>query len=422
MIHYFKCSNFHSINEEVTLDFRVSKSVGSKGPGYAQSLSDPSVYLSKVIAIFGPNASGKTNVIRVLSFLAWFISSSFETGPKAIEPEGPKFLPLVPYIFGNRKDKTVFEVVFEIGSNLYKYHIETHHNKHLLSEELFLMNPATHHYNLLFSRTKQAEGGYDFQQKGYQAEIPEASINIETASIISIASQFRHAQSANIADYWNGVSFATNIHLRGRIDLSSNRKLLSAYTGALAESPNSIKKMVELLQLAGVRISDIEPKKITFEETDTLGDEPKKITYHPFFEHSVNGIKQEVRLPFEHESSGVQSLYMMLFPIIHVLESASAAPVVLDEMDSGIHPDVIPQIIRVFTSVTKNKNNHQLIITLHSNQVMDSLEKYQIYITENQHGFGTKLLPLDSIKGIRKDIRYSSAYRAGRFGGLPVID
>jgi AAA15 family ATPase/GTPase len=421
MIHYFKGSNFHSINDEVLLDFRTTAS-GARGDGYVQSKIDEDVFLKKVVAIFGPNESGKTNVLRILPYIAWLISSSFQ-------PSSKRNLALVPFLFGERKDLSAFEVVFELQNELFKYCVEISGAKEIVKEELFLMNPDTKHYRLLYKRLKiQDKDEYEIQDKGLSVNIPTDSANIPTASFIAVAAQFGHKKCRQISDYWELISKTTNIRATGRVDFSNDRARLSAYTEILKEHPETKKKLLSIFENLDIQIADIESKDVTRFTSPTDKDlesiQERDVTkeYHPFFIHSVSGENKKFSLPFHLESSGVQNLFALLIPAIPLLDNTLSAPLVLDEIDAGIHPNLIPEFIGIFRSFVRNPYNHQLLITLHSNQVMEVLEKNQIYLTDNGNRKGTRLYSLDSIKGVRKDISFSAAYRAGRFGGLPKID
>lgn len=95
MIHSFSCKNFYSFADESTIDFIVNKNAPQNN-GYFTTPSR--TRLSKVETVIGPNASGKTNILKVLPFLKWFLVDSFTLDPDAS-------IPLKPFSFGKKRMK-----------------------------------------------------------------------------------------------------------------------------------------------------------------------------------------------------------------------------------------------------------------------------------------------------------------------------
>src|SRR3989344_3830728 len=128
MIHSFSCKNFYSFEKLTTLDFEVNDNAPENN-GYFKAKSGSR--LSKVETVIGPNASGKTNVLKVLPFLKWLIIDSFNT-----KPEDP--IVVQSFAFGESKDKpTELSVVFEIDGKVYSYAF-TLTKQRILNEELKL--------------------------------------------------------------------------------------------------------------------------------------------------------------------------------------------------------------------------------------------------------------------------------------------
>lgn len=93
MINLFSCKNFYSFSDLTIVDF----SVNDKAPfnnGYFKASSQKR--LSKIATVVCPNASGKTNLLKILPFLKWLISDSFSANPSSS-------LPVKPFLFGKFK-------------------------------------------------------------------------------------------------------------------------------------------------------------------------------------------------------------------------------------------------------------------------------------------------------------------------------
>lgn len=416
MIHYFKASNFSSFQDEISLDFRTSPAKG-RGESFIKSEVLEDVRLSKVIAIFGPNASGKTNVLRVLSFVSWFITESFL---KKIDAS----MPYTRYLGNKKGSKTKIEVVFELQKTLYKYIVELIDSKWISYEQLSELNKDTNQFNQLYKRNKgNKDDSYEINDSGLSVEASKDAVNRDNASILSIASQFGHQKSNAIVSYWALIAAATNVdaefgHKDGTRSLSSPMKIAEElYKDA------ALKKMlVDVFNKMDVGLSDITIEEYNYKKptSDGRSTEDTKV-YFPSFKRESKSGSVSFEVPIYWESMGVMSLYSHLTTILQKLRSSTPSIVILDEIDSGIHPELIPQFLNIFRDSETNPHGHQLLVTLHSNQVMDCLEKNQIYFTEINE-LKTELYPLESIKNVRKDVSFSSAYRAGRFGALPQVD
>src|SRR3989338_8462351 len=112
MIHSFSCKNFYSFGEETLLDFEVN---GNAPENNGYFVAKSGVRLSKVETIIGPNASGKTNLLKVLPFLKWLIIDSFNFKPEDL-------IVIQPFAFGElNKKPSELSVVFEMDGQVYTY-------------------------------------------------------------------------------------------------------------------------------------------------------------------------------------------------------------------------------------------------------------------------------------------------------------
>src|ERR1700736_2789888 len=86
MIHHLEASNFYSLRGSQVIDLRVAANVPELPGRFAPAWRDAKELAPKVIALFGPNAAGKSNILRSLGFLSWFVSQSFRHPPDAFLP------------------------------------------------------------------------------------------------------------------------------------------------------------------------------------------------------------------------------------------------------------------------------------------------------------------------------------------------
>ena len=144
-------------------------------------------------------------------------------------------------------------------------------------------------------------------------------------------------------------------------------------------------------------------------ENDTPGNR------HVAFKHQ--GLDQPVDLHFE--SGGTKCLFHLL-PQIHVA-LANGTPIILDEVDSNLHVDIVSEIFRQFRSCETNPDNAQLLVTSHNVGLLDDLEKEELFIVEKGEDSGTCVHGAQDVRGLRRDTKLYPKYRAGVLGGIPKL-
>ena len=136
------------------------------------------------------------------------------------------------------------------------------------------------------------------------------------------------------------------------------------------------------------------------------------------FEHSVaTGSRQ---LDYDYESRGTQMLLSLLVPALDSL--ATGDLLIIDELDSSLHPNLAQAFLSLFEAADSNPNGAQLIFSTHDVALLGSglLAHDEIWITEkNREGIST-FTPLTDYR-IRSRVDVEMAYRNGRFGGIPNI-
>lgn len=363
--------------------------------------------LSKVETVIGPNASGKTNLLKVLPFLKWFITDSFTAAPEAL-------LPIKPFTFGkSEKESTELAVTFEIGGKVYTYSV-TLSQKQILSEELKLTSLAKEKKSSkkLFSRTWD-EDKSRYELSGLSFELPKGFENVlrGNASIISTAARLNHQDSRDIAGLWQQLE--TNVVEAGwvgdRLMVMQNpvQQLVDALNFYNENEP--LKKEAEkLLARFDLGFSEFEIKKAKTENGFSL--ETRAV-------HEIDGVKYPLNLSYE--SSGTKQLFVLLKSILAALAHGSVA--VIDEFDVNLHPEMVMALFDLFIQPETNPKNAQLFFSTHSHLILSKLDKYQIVLVEKNEGGKSEAWRLDDVSGVRSDENYYTKYIAGAYGAVPQL-
>ena len=380
MLLEFGAKNFFSFKE----GFEVSLKLNDSCP---EKISHNKNY-TNILAIKGANASGKTNVLKLLSFIENFSLYSFS---KKVEQD----IDFHSY-FRNSETTSVY-IVFLNDEIEYTYELELTKEK-VISEIIYKKDKR---------KTKIIERKNNeilHTSKEYN-ELKIIKLK-DNASLISTAHQYEINAINQLYNIFNSIS--TNVHSQGRTDaLPDNRVVTKFYK----DNPDIFKFVQEVLIKSDTGIKDIEI-------LDRENKETGKKEYFPIFNYAL-GLKKNF-LTFYDQSSGVKSLYLQLGRYKTVLDKGGI--LALDEFDINLHPDLLPMLIDFFEDEKKNINNAQLIFTTHNSEIMDELGKYRVVLvnkTENE----SFLYRLDEIPGdiLRNDRSISSVYNAGKIGGKPKI-
>ena len=379
MLLNFGFRNFYSFREGAFVSFELDTQV-------PENISR-SKNFSTILCVKGANASGKTNILRALSFLSYFVAQSFDSSPEESIPVSPHF---------GSSGPIDFFAEFTFNGNKYFYEVSLT-KKEVLSEVLY--------------RTKSKKIKL-FERKGEKIShsikefdrLKQIKIR-KNASIISTAMQYGFHEVEEITKFFGRV--ATNV----------------TYTG-LRANPNTEAEISEVLHrnktLSGfvkkfIAECDVGVSDISIHDRK----EPDGTTsYYPLFHHG----KKDTSHPITaiEESSGTRSLFRSLARYKIVLDIGGV--LIADEFDIHLHPHILPKILEMFLSPAINKKNAQLIFTTHNSAILDLAGRYRTYLVEKRSN-ESFTYRLDEIPGdiLRNDRPISPAYRDGKIGGVPRI-
>lgn len=374
-----------------------------KNEGYV--ISPSGTRLSKFETIIGPNASGKTNLLKVLPFLKWLVIDSFNAAPSTP-------IPVKPFAFRDSKKPTELSVVFEIHKNIYIHSFVLEESR-ITKEKLQVKSKSQQKVTrkLIFSRHwDNVHSRYNFEGKNFN--LPKGFENLlrSNASVISVGMRLNHKESEEIAKFWQHLE--TNVLEAGWIgDQLVPRAPMQLMDSIIFYSQNeALKKEAEKLLCRfdlGLEGFDITTKEQT----------PQGFEFDVKVVHTFNS--QKKYLPVQYESSGTKQLFILLKSILQVLDRGGVA--VLDEFDVNLHPDMVMALFDLFLQSETNPNNAQLIFSTHSHRILGRLDKYQITLIEKNKEGGTEAWRLDEMDNIRADDNYYAKYVAGAYGAIPNI-
>ena len=137
----------------------------------------------------------------------------------------------------------------------------------------------------------------------------------------------------------------------------------------------------------------------------------------PFLQFKHAGL--QVEMPWLYESHGTRAFIKMFPFLVQALDNGGV--VAIDEMDSAIHPVVLPELVRWFYDAgNRNKHDAQLWLTCHSASLLDDLHKEEIVVCEKDRQGRTRVYSLMDVK-VRRDENHYRKYLSGAYGGVPNL-
>jgi uncharacterized protein len=399
MLHRYAFSNFQSFAGRTEVSFALNGKVPPLG---WEAVSGAGARLSTVMAVVGPNASGKTALLKPLLFLDWFVSHSFGAAPDAPIPVQPHF--------ATPDEPSEFEVETEDNEGrLWRYALRLNRQR-VLHESVYLKAKGHRSFSYVFIREwDKAAQAYSVKQQGFGFSSGEARKTRPNASLISTAAQY----GVELAQHLAGAHLQTNVDAAGRNHYREERDLPVAAKHFAANEAQKA-QMVRLLRAWDLGLSDVELR-----ELETPSPEGKSVKFWwPFGVHVTREGKNHA-LDFFRESSGTQGAFFLLSKLLPVLSEGGIA--VIDEFESDLHPHLLEPILDLFASPHTNPHHAQLLFTCHAIEVLNILHKSQVTLVEkNEHG-ESEAWRMDDVKGIRNDDNFYAKYMAGAYGAVPQV-
>lgn len=392
MLHRYRFKNFFGFRDETEISFVLGDKAPKDGRSFVCATGQR---LSKALAVIGPNASGKTNVIKPLAFLAWFVSDSFRTKPDTK-------LGVEPHFFTDER-VSKFSLEFDWNGALWRYDLSLTPEK-VLSEDLYRKTGRV--YGYVFKRQWQGDNlPYRVVQQGFGLKKQEAEKVRKNVSLISWAAQYGMELAVSLAS----PEVYSNVIFSGRQHLDVNQILTASdfYADNLKLKDN----MAALLRGWDLGMANVDVRKVPV--TNAKGE--TEDVWVPFGWHQSG--EKRAELPLFQESSGTQGAFVLLSRLLPALETGGLA--VIDEMEADLHPHMLAPILDLFFSEATNPRHAQIIFTCHSMEMLNQLHKGQVVLVEKDDQCNSHAWRLDEMHGVRADDNFYAKYMAGAYGAVP---
>ena len=406
MIYCVEIENFYSVRERQVIDLTVRGEPPNDSKKVVKMGENPDTWLPRVVAVFGPNASGKTNVLRAISFIDHFAmasaygqSSNIFYYHKFGTPEKESSPTRLSISFVSNRDLLFNENHSVVENNfIYKYIYEVeisgldeNSEERVTRESLKYISGISDKEISIFERDENGNVEIFNEVSSYNKKQILEDVLRPSASVISTLWILNDQFAIDLVLSMGAVS--TNIY-----ETESLR--------------NYSKKYFEDKELLESLNSDLERFDFGVSSVDAYEG-----MHEPFLNFNHDGLPDGIGLGLE--SQGTKR-FVAIYPILRdALKKGGVA--VVDEFDISLHPMILPEIIGWFEDPEKNPHGAQLWITCHSITLMRNLVKEGIVICEKRRRGSSSVYSLGSVDGVRGTEDFMDGYIRGVFGGVPII-
>ncbi|MEO3777434.1 ATP-binding protein [Micromonospora sp. B11E3] len=375
--------------------------------------------LLPVAAIYGPNASGKSNVLTALTWLRNAVEDSLRFWDDGI--------PVEPFAFtGGRGRPSEFTVESVVAGVRFEYVVE-------LDESAVHYEGLFHYPEKKRRRVFEREGGSLTLQRGLGSLSGTRELLTDRSLALSIARRFDEPLVSGFVNGLLGIQPLGQSPDHHRVaGPVSQARILASFFRAPPTASSTLRwfeQYVEAEQSAspGIGHSDgpFEAERAQalallrmadLGIDDVVIDEQKRLR----LVHRTAG----ERVPFDlaAESEGTRTWFRLIGPVLAALRAGSL--LLFDELDASLHPTLSMQLIRLFHDPATNPNGAQLVFTSHDTSLLNHLNRDEVWLTEKTADGATRLGALAEFAGerVRRSQNLEKAYLHGRFGALPDID
>lgn len=377
--------------------------------------------LLRSAAVYGANASGKSNLFLAFAFVRDFVRRSSEA-----RQEGDK-IPVQPFLLDPNlaKEPSRFEIAFLLEGVRHEYGFVVSQDR--VHEEWLTVYPKGKAQEW-FHRTLDEAGKpvWSWSRTHFRGDKSQlAERTRHDALFLSVAAQWNHAQLQHVHQW-----FRDNLKVLGRgtmvMSFTQDRLFKNRPFG---DWLNRVLKAADT-GIGRVLVREIEIHKEHLRFPTDMPDEVRRylgdqLLKDPKVEvrttHRSPGTEAEIEWGLEQESDGTRRMLELLGPIHQVLEKG--AVLVVDEMDTSLHAFITHELVRLFNNPETNPGNAQLLFTTHDVSLLDPtlFRRDQVWLTEKDSSGATDLYSLADFSP-RKGEALQKGYLAGRYGAVPALE
>jgi uncharacterized protein len=401
MLLKFSVENFKSIKEKVTFDMTCNGLKESQQKDGLRIKAEDGTYYKKIAAIYGSNASGKSNFLEALSILPQLLGDTNFIGKE-------EKLPYEPFCFDKESCQKPTTLSFEalISGIRYLYSV-SYNSDEIVSEKL--QYAPNNYLILVYERDGQT---YKYGNSAASLKSLE-SMTIKKRPFLLTAAAFNNAPCSSMYFFLkNDLVFDFQNHFYATVQGNS---ILESVSEEILENESFREFSLSFLQAADLNISSLSVKPFT-----AIDDKGLELANGSKYLNIIVGHKvgnKEWLLKLQDESDGTCSMLYLSYFFYKAKNGGKV--IVVDELDQSLHTLFLPFLVEAFAKISTDS---QIIFSLHDPSLMSNAElrRDEYYFTEKDDQAVTSIFSLSDFS-VRRNVPIYDEYIQGRFGAIPFI-
>lgn len=411
MVLKFSVSNYKSFKEKKTLSF-IASSIG--GLEDTNLIYQNKLNILKSVAIYGPNASGKSNLLDALFFMRWYIINSSKN------TQAKESIDVEPFRLNTKTEEqpSFFEIEFIIENVRYRYGFET--DKNTIKSEWLLESEKTKEYPCFLRKGQEIKVWTRFKE-GKKLEQKTRT----NALFISVVAQFNGIKANSIINWFteltpvHGLNTDDSGYSSKTIELLLDKKHESVIKNLIVKADFGIDN-IDFLEFDKDNIEKSLPSDKIQEFKEFLGERiiGSVNTYHKKYDEDMKHVSEEKFNLDKEESEGTKKFFNIIGLIYDAVINNKI--IVIDELDARLHSLLSLNILQMFNSPKNIKG--QILFSAHDTTFMrnDLFRRDQINFIEKDFYGASDIISLVEYKS-RRESPIEKNYLDGKYGGIPIV-
>ena len=388
MLVQFMLKNVLSFKDETILDMTAVNAY-KEHPSNLIDIGTKDKFL-KVAAIYGANASGKSNLYLAMEYFQRIIVESLNNVADGALTAIARWYH--PFSFEKGVENSEFQIIEIIGNDEYKYGFE-YNDECIVAEWMYKKNIETNRTSTIFERAiHSVEFGASVRKECdvYKEQIPPETLVLSFFNKLKLKTEIFKSLYSSILDT-----------LVVPTEFWENNSMLDELLPSLIDSERE--SLLEFLRAIDTGIDDI-----------NYFDSENQIV---FVTTHIGKDGNEYHLRLHSESEGtIKSILLYIYAKLAILGNGS---IFVDELNIKLHPLLLKFIVDLFY---EKNSKAQLIYTTHDTTLMDKkfFRRDQIWFVQKDEFGYSELTALSDFK-VRSDASFEKDYLAGVYGWIPLI-
>ncbi len=405
MIVNFSVRNYKSFHREVSLSMTAAAlKEGFATPAQAFTEVGSDLKILPVAAIYGANASGKSNLIDAITMMKFHIQTSLAKD-NVIDK-----IQVEPFRLSTETENapTEFEISFVTEQQLFRYGFLATKDR-VLEEWLYAKD--------LKFRAKEKElfyretGKLDHHPTLFKVGklINDQQLAKESVLVLTLGYQLNDETARTVMQWFINLNTILGHDSDSYRDFSHNQ---------IKEQTDIAGEMLDLMRYADTGIEDL--------STAEIFGRPEVLTHHGVYNEKNEKVDEKWFILDKQESEGTKKFFHLSGPILNSLKHGKV--LVIDELDAQLHPNLMEKLVLMFQDRKINKKSAQLIFAGNNTNLLSAklLRRDQVWVTEKNNFGATELYAIADYKTstggkARNKEAIEQNYIDGKYGGVPFL-